>query len=134
MEKKREISEKSKKNEILDAYNEILEKVREQKTLDRRAEKKSEEKEKIVNDASQLSLEKIIKGLAEIKLEIGKTFDNLEEKLVAQYKKFTGLQEATDIETKGLEEIYEIKVDADSLAALLLAQKEKKLKIGRAHV
>jgi len=40
MEMKKEISERSKKNEILDAYNEILEKVKGQKTLDRRAEKK----------------------------------------------------------------------------------------------
>ena len=37
MDKNVDISEKSKKNEILNAYNELLEKVKEEKSLDRQA-------------------------------------------------------------------------------------------------
>jgi len=126
MEKKKEISPKSTKNEILEAYNELFEKVKEQKPMDRQAIKKKEEEKQIVKDASQQSSEKIIKGLADLKLDIGKSLDSLEEKLVAQYKKLTELQQAINIETKNLEEVYEIKLNTDSLAAVLLAQKEKK--------
>ena len=126
MEKKKEISPKSTKNEILEAYNELFEKSKEQKPMDRQAIKKNEEEKQIVKDASQQSSEKIIKGLADLKLDIGKSLDSLEEKLVAQYKKLTELQQAINIETKNIEEVYEIKLNADSLGALLLAQKEKK--------
>ncbi|MGA1868014.1 MAG: hypothetical protein ACMUJM_05635 [bacterium] len=131
MENAKIISEKSKKNEILEAYNELLNKVKSQKPLDRQAEIAQVEKKKVVNAASQLSVEKIIKDLADIKLEIGKLFDNLEGKLVTQYKQFTELQQATEIEKKKLEELHEIKANADSLAALLLAQKEKQLSFER---
>lgn len=45
---------------------------------------------------------------------------------MAEFKKLTQLQEAIKIESKSIEDIYQIKVNADSLSALLLAQKEKK--------
>ena len=126
MEKAQEISAKNTKNEILQAYNELLKKVREDKPVDRQAEKKKEEEKAVVRSASQHSIEQIVRGLADIKLDIGKSFDNLEEQLVIQYKKLSELQQAISIETKRLEEIHEIKVNADSLAALLMAQKEKR--------
>lgn len=122
------ISTRSPKNEILDAYNELLKKMQEQKPVDRQVEKKKEEEKKIVSSASQLSTEKIIKGLADLKLEIGKSFEFLEEQLITQYKKLTDLQTAINVEQQNLEEIHEIKVNADSLAALLQAQAERKVK------
>ncbi|MFH0924145.1 MAG: hypothetical protein V1872_00695 [bacterium] len=87
---------------------------------------KKEEERKVVKEAKDNSVEKIVKGLADIKLDVGKSLDTLEEKLVVQYKNLTGLEQAIDIENKNLENVYEIKINADSLAALLLAQKEKK--------
>ncbi|MGA1875645.1 MAG: hypothetical protein ACMUIA_08550 [bacterium] len=124
--KKKEVSASSTKSEILEAYRELSERIKEQKPVDRQAEKKREDEARMVKDASQLSSERIIKGLADIKLEIGKSMDTLEEKLLAQYKNLSELQQALDIEKRELEEVHEIKVNADSLAALLAAQKEKK--------
>lgn len=126
MEKQKEISAKSTKNEILEAYNDLLKKIQEDKPLDRLAEKKKEGDKEIVKAASQNSIEKIVKGLAEIKLDIGNVLDTLEEKLITEYKKLTELQQAIGIEQKELDEIHEIKVNADSLAALMQAQKEKR--------
>jgi hypothetical protein len=126
MEAKKDISVKSTKNEILQAYNELLTKIKEEKPFDRKEERKKEEEKKIIKGASQNSVEKIVKGLAEIKLEIGTALDTLEERLIKEFKKLTELQQAIEIEQKELEEIHEIKVNADSLAALLRAQKEKR--------
>ena len=127
MEAKTEVSGKSTKNEILRAYNELLTKIKEKKPLDRQEEGKKEKEIKLVKEASQNSTEKIVKGLAEIKLEIGGALDTLEERLVKEFKKLTELQQAIEIEQKDLENIHEIKVCADGLAALLQAQREKRL-------
>lgn len=126
MEKESKVSAKSTKNEILDAYNELLEKVQGQMPADRKADAKREEEKEIVKDVSQNTIEKIVKGLADIKLETGKAFNYLEDQLVTQFKRLTETQHAIDIETKRLKDIHEINVNADSLAALLLAQKEKR--------
>ncbi|MGA1844001.1 MAG: hypothetical protein ACMUIS_05510 [bacterium] len=125
MEEKKEISGKSTKSEILQAYHEVLERLQRDQVPDRQAERKQAEEKRLVREASQHSVERIVKGLAQIKLEIGGALDNLEERLIAEFKKLSDLQQAIEIGRRTLEEIHDITVNADSLAALLQAQKEK---------
>ena len=49
----------------------------------------------------------------------------MEDQLLAENQKLTNLQKAINICNQEIEELYEIKVNANTLAALLLAQKEK---------
>ena len=121
-----EISAKNTKNEILDAYNALLKKIKEQKPVDRQVEKEKVEKKEIVETAARNSVETIVKGLADLKLAITKALDDMEQQLIGESKRLQGIRQAIEIEQKNLEEIHEIRADADSLAALLLAQKEKK--------
>lgn len=122
----KEVSIKSTKNELLEAYNEALEKIKELKSTDRKVEKKKEEEKKIIESAIEQSPETIIKSLGEIKLGTVKAIDGIGETLIAEHRKLTELQQAIDIEKKYLEEIFDLKAGADSLSALLQAQKEKK--------
>lgn len=122
-----EISARSTKNEIMEAYNALLKKVKEQKPVDRQAEKEKVEKREIVDTAAQNSVEKIVKSIAELKLSITKSLDETEQELINEFKKLSNVRQAIEIEKKNLEEVHEIRINADSLAALLLAQKEKKL-------
>ncbi len=126
MEKKPEISAKSTKNEILKAYNELMERIKVEKPQDRSVEIRMKKEKEILESASKHSVEKIVKGLAELKLEIGNVFDTLEDRLSSEYKKLTELQQAVEIKEKELEEVHEIRINADSLAAILAAQREKK--------
>ncbi|MGD9576648.1 MAG: hypothetical protein AB7Y74_00180 [Syntrophorhabdus sp.] len=119
------ITEKSTKNEILDAYHELLAKVREQKSLDAKAVKKDAEEKEIVKTALDNSVEHIVKRHADLKLEIVNSMDSLEEKLIKEYKKLTELQQAIEVQTKLLKELYQITAEAESLSALVLAQEEK---------
>ncbi|MGA1796116.1 MAG: hypothetical protein ACMUIL_09675 [bacterium] len=125
MEEKKEISGKSTKSEILQAYHEVLERLQKGQVPDRQAERKQVEEKRLVREASQHSVERIVKGLAQIKLEIGGALDNLEERLIAEFKKLSDLQQAIEIGRTTLQEIHDITVNADSLDALLQAQKEK---------
>jgi hypothetical protein len=120
------VSDKSTKTEILDAYNEMLQKVKEQKAMDGKAVKKEVEEKETVKRASLHSVEGIVKNLADLKLEIIKSMDGLGEKLIGEYKKLTELQQAIDIEEKVIDEIHNIKVQAESLTSLLVTQKEKR--------
>lgn len=122
----KEVSTKSTKNEILEAYNELLDRVKQQKSVDRKAQKKKEEEIKVVETATQNSADRIVKALGELKVECVNILDNLGGSLLVEHKTLTDLQQAIEIEKRGLDELYEIKVNTDSLAALLLAQKEKK--------
>ncbi len=120
------ISEKNTKSEIIAAYNEALAKIKELKTPDRKVEKKKEEETKIVETAVGLNTDKIITGMSNIKLEVINSLDDLGEKLIAEFRKLTEVQKAIEIENNNLQELYEIKSETDSLAALLASQKERK--------
>lgn len=120
------LSEKSTKTEILEAYNSLLLQAKEQKATDQKAVKKETEEKEVVKSASQNSVEEIVKRLAGLKLEIVKNVDSLEEKLIAEYRRFVELQQAIDVQARSLEEIYGIQTEAESLTALINTQKEKK--------
>jgi len=120
------ISEKNTKTEIIEAYNEVLAKLKEQKTLNQQAVKKEAEIKESLNEASASTIGDIVNHLAGLKVQIVKTIDDLEEKMIAEYRRFSGLQQAAVAQTKMLDELYGIQAEADSLTALVLAQKEKK--------
>ena len=122
-----QISEKSTKGQILQAYNEALAKLKEAKTEDRKIEKKKEDESKIVKQASENSVEKIVNGISRAKIDIMSALDEVSEKLTSEFKKLEELQKAIELESNYLNEIYDIKVNADALSAMLLAQKEKKV-------
>lgn len=121
-----EISEKSKKNEILEAYYELLNKTQETKVTHHQEEKQRQINEDIVIKAAQFDTENIVTTLAQVKLSVSQNLSQLEKRLSEEYERLSDLQAAIKLETKNLEEVHEIRKNADSLAALLLAQKEYK--------
>ena len=121
-----EITLKSTKNEILDAYHAVLKKMEEQKQTSRREEKVRVEKREIVDEAHGNTMEGIVKSLAELKLAIGKSLDELESQLLAEARRLGVMRQAFEIENKNLEDIHQIQAEANSLSALIEAQKDKK--------
>jgi len=120
------ISEKNTKTEIIEAYNEVLAKLKEQKAVNQQTVKKETEVKESLKEASANSIDDIVRNLAGLKVQIVKTIDDLEEKMIAEYRKFSGLQQAATEEARILDELYGVQAEADSLAALVQAQKEKK--------
>ncbi len=121
-----EISEKSKKNEILAAYEELLKKVNQENQISHQQMIVKEKEEELVNIAASMTDNKIVKKLADVKIHVGQSLDMLEQELIEEYKRLTDIRTAIQIESKNLHEIHEIRKSADSLAALLLTQKECK--------
>jgi len=75
------ITDKSTKSQILDAYNEALAKLKEQKFEDRKLEKKKNDEQKIVVQAGDNSLENIVSSIGKIKIEIVNELDGLSNSL-----------------------------------------------------
>jgi hypothetical protein len=121
-----QVTEKNTKSQILQAYNEALAKIKEMRQEDRKAEKRKEEEIKIVKQASENTIEKIVKSIGNSKIEIINELDIVGDKLTSEFKKLEEIKKAIEIESKYLDDIYEIKVNADTLSALLLSQKEKR--------
>ena len=89
-------------------------------------EKAEKQKADTIRAASELSAEGIVKGLATIKLDIAAAIDKIEESLLKEFQKLNKLQEAIQLETDNLEDLYGIRTNADSLAVLIAANREKK--------
>jgi hypothetical protein len=124
MEKK--LSPSSTKTEILKAYNELLGKIQESKQESPKLEQEKKSKEAIVKEAAELTDEKIIGRISSLKLDLNTTLDRIEDDLDAEYQRLIKIREAISIEDQRLKDLYQINAGADSLAAILAAQKERK--------
>jgi colicin import membrane protein len=120
-----DISAKNTKNEILEAYHDALEQLKVAKKTSKQELKAVEEKKEIVSKASNHSSDDIVQNIAKLKLSLVRSLEDIEEQLLTSYKQLASLQQAIEIQSKELTDLYEIKTNTDSLAALLHAQKEK---------
>src|ERR1017187_5558359 len=124
MEKKPTLT--STKAEILEAYNDLLKRKETENSKNPKEERAQEQKTETVKYAAALSSEDIVKGLTGVKLQISSALDNVENTLLMQFTKLEKLQEAIRYESSYVEDLYGIKGNADSLAILIAANKEKK--------
>jgi hypothetical protein len=121
-----EISLKNTKNEILSAYEEVLKKMQNQKTTEPKQVQEEKRQQEVIKRASDNSTEGIVTGITTLKLNVAKELDKLSEQLASEFKKLEDIQSAIRLEKHNLEELYQVTANADSLAAMLQAQKEKK--------
>lgn len=122
-----EISTKNTKNEILDAYNNMLKKVKQLEKEKPAQSREAEERKETVAKAKEETEENIVNRLSSLKLETATTFDKLEKSFLQEQRRLSQMQQAIETETKHLEDLYNIKAETDTLAALILTQKEKRL-------
>ncbi|HQM70342.1 MAG TPA: hypothetical protein PK521_13620, partial [Bacteroidales bacterium] len=124
MEKK--LSLTSTKSEILNAYNELVKKIQESKQENPKAEQEKKVKETTVETAAKLTDEEIIGAISALKLSLNSKLDKIEDDLTTERQKLAKIREAISVEDQRLKDLYQINAGADSLAAILAAQKEKK--------
>lgn len=120
------VSEKNTKAQILEAYEKLLKKV-EQKSNDNPKEVQQRKQDvQTVEKATKTTEGDIEAQIAKIKSEFVAALEIIEKELADERKKLETIQNAIRIEEKRLDDLYGISVNADSLSAILLAQKEQK--------
>ncbi len=121
-----EVTSRNTKNQILDAYNKLLKKVQEQKSQEPKKIQEEKQNLELTQKAKMLNNEGIVKEVAALKVNFSASLDKLGDQFISEYNKFEELQKAINIERKNLEELYELSASTDSLAVMLMAQKEQK--------
>jgi phage protein U len=121
-----EVSPKSTKDQILAAYNEVLEKLNEKRIASPQEEKKKQEEEVVVIKATSNSSDTILSDLSTLKSKTIKQIDSLSEQLLGEFQKLANLREAITLEQTHLRELYQINETANTLSALLQTQAEEK--------
>jgi hypothetical protein len=127
----KKISMTNTKQEMLKAYNRLLKELQEKKEVELKPEKQLEEKKKkeVVQVADSLSSEGVVKGISNLKVEIGKMLTQISDKLDEEVNKFRGIQKAIAFKEKELEEVYGIERSAATFAALIESQNQKRLEL-----
>lgn len=119
---------KNTKQQMLDAYRELLQKMEEKREAELKPEQKAAEQKtrRAVKSADGLSSDGVAKGIGNLKSDISITLANFLEKLETELSKYGDLKQAVTAKEKELAEIYEIQKSASSLAALIEAQNQRR--------
>jgi hypothetical protein len=120
----RKLSDKSTKQEMLDAYQALAKQLEEKRAAELAPERRLEEKrsEEAVKVATGIAPDGIDREIGQLKAEIGKFLADISDRLGEESGKFRQIQKAVESKERELKELYGIEKSAVSLAALLEAQ------------
>jgi len=121
------VSTKQKKEEIISAYQELLERFKNNAEKSKSREKDTARKQEntVLSRADQYSTETILKKIGELEMSTHEWLGKLVDALGKEVQRFRELQEAVQIQESRLKEIHQIDVEANTLSDIIEAQKEK---------
>jgi hypothetical protein len=122
------LSEKSTKQEMLEAYQALAKQLEEKRAAELAPERRIEEKraEEAVKVARMVEPEGIDREIGQLKAEIGKFLADISDRLASESSRFRSIQKAVQSKEGELKELYGIEKAAVSLAALLESQNQKR--------
>lgn len=121
-----EVSTKNTKTEILEAYDKLLKEVQQAKTNVPKQVQEEKQKQETVKKVTDITQNSIITDIGTLKSSFTKSLDDMLSSLTGEFQKLEDIRSAIKVEKQALEDLYELSANTDSLAAMLLAQKEKK--------
>ncbi|HXP61830.1 MAG TPA: hypothetical protein VN829_15150 [Dongiaceae bacterium] len=121
-------SEKSTKQEMLEAYQPLAQQLEEKRAAELAPERRAEEKraEEAVKVATGVEPEGIDRGIGQLKSEVGKFLADISERLGSEFSRFSSVRKAVASKELELKELYGIEKAAVTLGALLEAQNQKR--------
>jgi hypothetical protein len=124
----KKLSTSNTKQEMLDAYNVVVKQLQAKDEIELKPEKKVEEKRvaEVLKTAEDVSMDGIATHIAGLKTEIGKTLSQVSDRLEVEAEKLAKVCQAVDIKESELRELYAIEKEAQTLAALIQAQAQKR--------
>ncbi len=117
------------KKEILEAYETLLKKFNDQAKAGFQAKDVQQKKkeEEIVNVADEAQKDDLISEIIGFKDSVARTMSGLADKLTQENQRYAAVQQAIDIKKKEIKELFDIETTLFSLAALIEAQKLKRM-------
>ena len=121
-----EVTEKNTKAEILKAYDNLLKNVQSAKAEVPKQIQEEKQRKEALDKVAKISNEGIVKSITTLKSDLANSLDEILYNLSDEFKKLEEIRAAIVLEKKSLEDLYSLSANTDSLAAMLLVQKEKK--------
>jgi hypothetical protein len=118
------VTEKNTKNEILEAYHELMEQAVDGSVEDDVVK----QEQKVLDSAAKETVEKVTTDLSRLRITANQTISSLTEQLTAEAERFGTLQKAISVAQKELEEISQIKLRAGMLKRMIELQKQEEEK------
>jgi len=114
--------------EMLDAYNTLLDELKEKSDVPVKPEERREEKKvrEATAAAEQLTAEGVVRRINDLKIDIGKMLSQVADGLEGEVRRLEGLQKAVVARESEIRELYDIEQSAGTLAALIEAQNCKR--------
>jgi len=124
----KKLSEKSTKQEMLEAYQTLAKQLEEKRAAELAPERRLEEKrtEEAVRIAAGVAPDGIDREIGNLKADIGKMLVDVSDRLATESSRFRSIQKAVESKERELMELYGIEKAAVSLAALIEAQNQKR--------
>ena len=122
------LTTKNTKEDMIKAYNELVQRFQEKGAAqpEKKAEAARAVETALVDKANAYTVESIIKGLADLNINLGTALNSLGTELTAEAAKLAEIRQAIGIETKNLEEIYDIHLAANTLEYLIQEHSSRK--------
>lgn len=120
-----DISLKSKKNDILAAYNDALKQSEKLRKESRQQAQLIEKQKNLIEEASKQSPQEAQQSITALRSYIDEKLHHIGDSLTSEMQRLKDIQEAVSLEEKSLQELYEINKTAHTLDTLLLAHKEE---------
>jgi len=126
--KPKKLSMTSTKKEMLEAYGALLKQLQEKKESELKPAERLEEKKtrEVVEITKSLSTDGVVKGINNLKIEIGTVLAEISDKMEREVQKFEAIQKAINAKEKEFQELYDIEKSAATFAALIEAQRQKR--------
>jgi hypothetical protein len=121
-----QVTEKSTKAEILKAYDALLKNVQEAKANVPKQVQEEKQRKETLQKVADVTNESIVKEVTDLKTNFNRSLDEVLQRLGTEFKRLEEIRAAIAIEKQSLEDLYGLSANTDSLAAMLLAQKEKR--------
>jgi hypothetical protein len=124
----KKLSTTNTKQEMLEAYNTVVKQLKEKEETELKPEKKIEEKRvaEVLRTAEGVSMDGIATHVAGLKTEVGKMLSQISDKLEAEADKLSKVQQAVEIKERELRDLYAIEKEAQTLAALIQSQAQRR--------
>ncbi len=125
------VTNSSTKTEILAAYEELLEQLKAQRNENSAMRQEVDKKQGLLEKATAATRSNVGQSLQQMRQALNEQLDQIENGLTEEQKKFEMLREATALLKTELDNLYQIKAEAESLEALVAANKQGREKLER---
>jgi len=126
--KEKKLTPSNTKQEMLDAYNDLLKEIETKKSQELKPVDiiKEKESKKVIDESNKIANSGIESIVVDLRKEFNKAILTLESQLELSYSKYETLKKGVELKEAELKEVYDIDRNANTLAALIESNNAKK--------